>query len=95
MDDHGESDATLDRRDQLAEEMAELKIRTRKGDAAMKHLQRENAQRVTTASGLEIRAHHGSLEDLHRETSQPKPVMHYRRTSRVEALVHPEVRESP
>ena len=91
MDENGETDAAPDRRDTLAEEMADLKQRKAEGALRMQKLRRDSAARGVAPSAMEVRVHTGAA-GAWQEEDMPIPQARTRRSARESVLTRPVVR---
>ncbi len=77
MDEHGESDAETDARDQLAEEMADLKTRKTAGSTRLRGLRGRAAYRAAANRGLDIRGSEGADTYWQMEDDPVKPATRF------------------
>ncbi len=80
MDENGESDAQEDRRDRLAEDMAELKVRKARGAEAQQRIFANSATRGVAPSGINIQVSEGT-DRFWRVNDDPAQTVRHRRNT--------------
>lgn len=83
VDEDGDVNPTVDRRDSLAAEMAELKVRKEEGTRQQRQLRRSGAQRGAAPSGMTIRTH-ASVDTFWNVEDNPRSTVRVRRADGTE-----------